>query len=107
MQIPINCPICNDPLLNTYVLEQCIKSCTNKLNHKFSCSLYNEIWQIKLQYDSDNIIVWFPVLKEITLCKGNWNTHKLGKNESIPYFEPDFSNFKALVIKIKMLILFS
>lgn len=112
MQVPINCPICNDPLLNTYKGSELIKSCTNKLNHKYSCTLL-DVFQVELRLQYDTILqrnlVWYNGINEIDFYIGNFNKISLSsiKENIIPWFEPDFSDYMSLVNKIKMLIIFS
>lgn len=112
MQVPVNCPICNDPLLNTYKGSELVKSCTNKLSHKYSITIIDVfIVETRLQYDTiaQHNIIWYNGVNEIDLYTGNFNKLPLSsvKQNVFPWFEPDFSDFSAVVNKIKMLILFS
>src|ERR1035437_4277922 len=112
MQVPINCPICNDPLLNTYKSSELVKSCTNKITHKYSCTTIDVfLVEVRLQYDTiaQHNLIWHNGVNEIGLYTGNFNKIPFAayKENVIPWFEPDFSDYSDLVNKIKMLILFS
>jgi hypothetical protein len=110
MSVPINCPICNDPLLNDFregfgdkhvVL---IKSCSKRIDHQYSCHINNQ----EMVY-----------LISITLKFGQffWNfNHNLfwmtkvrggSKSLTLPWFVPDFTDRYRLFKKLKTYVVFS
>lgn len=107
-----HCPVCGDPLINNFQERKfkttLIKYCTSKLNHKFHCDVLMDDYQdtvrsISLWNEPENLgILWYPEKKSCEV----WNT-KSPANTPLPYFEPDFSDYRKLISKIKIYILFS
>jgi hypothetical protein len=115
MKIPIHCPKCGDILLNEEVFKVSNvvvwrKSCTKRLGHKFA-AYYNiddsELSGICIQIVGNTEAHWdfknnlLSVNKNAKTLKDRLESTKL-----IPYFEPDLSNYKKLVSKMKTYILF-
>lgn len=119
MKLPIKCPICNDPLLNedVYLSKMWRKICANKLNHKFfviyevntdmivNFSIVddkNNAWRF---YPLDDTIAIYKDVK-LQLLKNLRRDGSLKNYKIIPYFEPDFSDFKKLINKLRTYTLF-
>lgn len=113
MKTPTNCLICNDPLLNTDVSDKITqvqrwqKSCSKYLNHSFFCQTYDEdIDYLSYVSFTTNYLecgcVWHPINKMFYI--NNKDVPSLWR--TIPYFEPDFSDFKKLIDKIKTYVIF-
>lgn len=111
MIIPINCPYCNDHLLNTFNIhiskyDNLLKSCSKRINHTYSC-LYD--------HNDDIIYVCFIIdwkrftwdykSKQLIVDNAFKNTDK--KSIIIPWFDPDFSNKKVIINKLKTCLTFS
>lgn len=112
MKAFINCPICNSPLMNNFQERRfkpvLTKYCNIKLNHNFSFEVQlddnqDTVKDMTLIYN-DLYIMWFPDEKR---CLA-WNKkNRTSLAISLPYFEPNFSNYQKLIEKIKLCILFS
>lgn len=109
MLIPINCPICQNPLKNYFNLATLDKECLHhthliKIRSKLDKS---EIDEILLTYNYQNAlvktVVWWRIIENYTLISTNNGLNLI----KIPYFEPDFSSFKKLREKISTYILLS
>lgn len=111
MITPSKCPFCNDILMTTFVYEPMkfrkefeIKNCFKLIDHSISFYLtdWGTIKFFEIPIGNENYARWtlFPNYKfHITF---------LGKEiTELPYFEPNLSNFGALVNKIKTYITFS
>lgn len=124
MKVPINCPVCGDPFVNhdnntpEYRGKISNKTCSRRLNHVLELSYdhnTDEVLSAHLTYDRTNMnyVVWFFdvhhvwVSKRVWIPKGNGFYEGEAKNLQLPWFEPDFSNLKKLVQKIKTYVLFS
>lgn len=111
MKMPINCPCCGAPLLNefrsTLVKEYLRKSCGSRLDHRFACTSYDEpydvMYSMGIEIDTENMIRvnWMFDIKQMFVCKGEDDTH------SLPYFEPDLSDYRKLVAKLRTYVMFS
>lgn len=114
MLMPKTCPICDEPVMNKFketydknrfALE---KTCDKKLDHIFFCASQkadeNEVFtvSISIRNKDEFSVAWYPTKKEV------WVSNNRGTGRtSLPYFEPDFSNFKKLITKIKTYLVFS
>jgi hypothetical protein len=115
MKIPTHCPKCGDVLLNEEVLGISStgvwkKSCSKRLGHKFSV-IYNinesEISGLCMQITNKAEAYWDFRNTLLTVSKKSKSLKELMKStQFIPYFEPDLSDYKKLVSKIKTYILF-
>lgn len=115
--MPSTCPVCHYPLVNDYVpnkdqTERLVKKCTHMLNHKLifgsHYKRHDEITMIELHFDFPLIINWGYIDEQLTHCyltKGPITTDNLPM--PLPNFEPDFSDYKKLVNKIKTYMVFS
>jgi hypothetical protein len=107
--MPSKCPICNKPMMNSYKLlvdgtEQLILKC-NGISHmiRFYSSTHDhdEVTWVSL-LANNKVIDWEPSIKRLGVSDVK------DENEIvIPYFEPDFSDYKKLLSKIKTYLVFS
>lgn len=112
MKAPINCPLCGDPLINDQKPIQNVytKECRRRLSHILEIDYdgeTDEVVNVILTYDRTNKsqVFWFYRFKEVTVVS---NANDDGGNDlRLPWFEPDLSNLKKLIQKIKIYILFS
>ncbi len=112
-----NCPFCNSPLLNEEATGRFIKnlwrkSCLFRLDHKFveTCKQSDDkVYILKIQIDKNLTAYWFFDNKKIAVvdCHISMLPKPEDKQTEIPWFEPDLSNYKLLVSKIKKYVLFS
>lgn len=127
MNVPINCPICGDPLINTFntTTNQVVyKNCRLRHDHIFSCAVFLDYFMDTENYGiKDRIeravftlsispplsIVIFPYVGVMDISKSLPNKEAVISNTKrlLFYIEPDFSDYKKLVNKLKIYILFS
>lgn len=112
MKAPTHCPICGDPLLNIFppaeeFSTRVDKSCNKRLSHGIAMICEDdEVKSLSIGLDRGTHLqaTWFFTLREIWILN-------MSKKEIpavvIPFFDPDFSNYKKLVNKIKTYLLFS
>ena len=114
MKIPINCPICNNILLNIIcqdIFKRDIlrKTCRNAKHGQIR--FQSVINKEDVEFLSFNYIG--NRSKDISTIHWNFNEKdcimvpKEGFVLELPWFEPDFSHYKKLLNKIKTCILFS
>ncbi len=111
MNMPANCPCCKGPLRNDFTAtDSLIKTCDKRIDHKFVCyshknTGYDIVHKATLLIDSTSRIeaCWWFYPKEFAI----YNLNDLKKVQWMPWFEPDFSNYKKLMEKVKTYILFS
>lgn len=113
MQIPINCPCCNGPLQNTFITtsvheEYLKKECFSKINHSFSCVVRTKDnmfcnANLSLNHKKDRWIVWNFDPQRLWLGVGL----ECSYTKDLPFFIPDFSNYRKLINKIKVYLTFS
>lgn len=110
--MPIKCLVCNDPLLNEYITyhdgSQLSKSCIKKIDHHLVFHSYlrdhDRVLQIWSRLRNQTLkIIWTPDTSQLEYSSSS-NYDKL---YNLPYFEPDFSNYKKLIEKIKLYLTFS
>ncbi len=111
MKMPTHCPCCGDPLVNefrsTIVKEYLHKSCRSRLDHKFACTSndepYDTMYSMGIEIDTQNLIRvnWMFERKEMFVCRDEDDVH------SLPYFEPDLSDYRKLVDKLRTYVMFS
>lgn len=113
MITPTHCPCCGGPLRNEFThQETLIKICDKRVNHRFASyshknSGYDIVLKATLMIDSASRLeaCWWFLPKEFAIY--NLNQQKVPKAHYMPWFEPDFSNYKRLIEKVKTYILFS
>lgn len=108
MKVPINCPLCGDPLINDErpIQNVCTKECRRRLSHILEIDYdteTDEVVNIVLTYDrtTKSQVFWFYRSEEVTAASA------ASKDLQLPWFEPDLSDLRKLVQKIKIYILFS
>ena len=113
MQMPIKCPVCHGPLLNNYMYlpdtEQLYKKCNKNINHDITFYGYwdgadkdDNVSIMEIRNKGKSIIQWHFTYEEKRIT-----VFTTDKRCQLPYFEPDFSNYKKLLNKIKTYIIFS
>jgi hypothetical protein len=111
MKIPIDCPICNSPLLNEYIgapqtqLQILHKSCKKTLGHRITFVAsphdHDTVQVISIDLSTDKRINWYPPIQNLLINSSD------GTDYHLPYFEPDFSSYNKLIQKIKTYMTFS
>lgn len=120
MITPTNCPCCKDPLLNNEILSKkkgsiWIKTCLKRLDHKFSLTCLSNpdiILHFSIQISPNTFATWdlSDESKNIKIRKGILGNIDLGLKLSqddftLPYFEPDFSDYKKTIKKVNRYII--
>lgn len=114
MLMPANCPICQEPLFNDFKDKPSRhafgwqKTCSKKLDHFFYCAAKTqddtEVYFISTSFGSNRQIVanWILPTQDLVI------TGKISGNRiPVPWVEPDFSNYRNLVKKLKTCLVFS
>ena len=110
MKIFINCPKCNDPLLNVFQQTYHIKKCKKYPDHYFqSWSMDDEdqLYSATIQlYPYRHMwAFWsfaeklYGVIADLSIPREDSDPYI--ENQPIPYFEPDFTHYDQLIIKMK------
>lgn len=109
MKMPSVCPICNSNMINEFIVgkdrkESLRKLCSLRLSHQLIFTSVNN------DYDLVDSLIFINVEFLVNFISGNSiliknYVHK--KTIVIPYFEPDFSNIKKMLNKIKLYSTFS
>lgn len=121
MKIPTSCPCCHDPLMNTYLETRSgpgnwKKTCANKLNHKFTClhtDFSEELSMISVEITNKINATWWPLSKTLVVSavdavsQDRFSNKGKSNHNFLPYFDPDFSNYKKLIDKLKTYVVFS
>ena len=110
MKMPDRCPICNGIMLidykNNKKKEFYKKSCT-QINHDICYVICPDdtVDRVSIYVNRQISVYWFtpPNEQTVVVTKGS----KIDNSLYLPYFEPDFSNYKQLIEKIKTYIVFS
>jgi len=111
MKAPINCPVCGDAMLNTFPPAEemdwrVTKSCTRRLDHKIVIIADNdEVSQMSIDLGNGLEAVFLFLLNNIWIQPTRGG--KKVNHTVIPFFEPDLSNYKKLVDKVKTYLVFS
>jgi hypothetical protein len=124
MDIPINCPICGDPLVNTFneTIDKVVyKNCRFRPDHIFSCTVYLKGFWNDNTYDHVDRVAFtlsmspilsvqiWPVDKTMMIA-GDAPTTKSGlsiNSKRLPFYvEPIFDDYPKLCQKLKTYILF-
>ncbi len=110
MKMPGQCPICRGVMSNEYSgqrQQHFVKQCTKKVTHHIVFKADSEnhdnvhYFFIALSGLSPGLrVFWYPENNHVLL-----DTFK--SSERLPYFEPDFTNYRKLISKLKTYILFS
>ncbi len=111
MKVPVNCPICGDPLLNyfgsdPYGAAFIQKSCDKRLSHKLFIVVVEEqvhSINVPLPYKLGWQATWLLKSQELWIVHPEDN----GSPVILPYFEPDLTDFPKLLQKIQTYMVFS
>lgn len=126
MNVPINCPICGDPLTNKFndtndkVLY---KNCRQRPDHIFSCAIFiagffnrptDRVERLSFTLSMNPIlsVEVYPVSEDNKIMSigksAPTETAALANAQKLPFYvEPDFTDYPKLVRKIKTYLLFS
>lgn len=105
--VPVNCPVCGDVMLTDFSRFSFTKTCKTKLSHGIviQATDYDQILKVSILYEVPQVwAVWHPLPERLEV-QDFGKTPILGT--PIPYFEPDLSNYKKLLEKIKTYLVFS
>lgn len=112
MKAPVNCPVCGDAMLNTFppaedLNNRVTKSCTSRLNHKIVILADgDEVSQMSIDLGNGLEAIFLFLMGKIWIQPTK--ASKKDKNFVVlPMFEPDLSNYKKLVEKVKTYLVFS
>lgn len=109
-EMPSKCPICREPLLNDYqniargrtrLTKKCHKFLDHRITIRASDIDHTYINWISIPWGDKSVINWYYGTGRLLL-----NTIE-GIDYHIPFFEPDFSDFKKLKDKLKTYLVFS
>ena len=112
MKVPTNCPVCGDPMLNVFppaedLDDRVTKYCTSRLNHKLVILVRdNKVDQLSVDLGNGLEAIFLFFMKHIWVQPTKSNKSGAG-HTVLPFFEPDLSDYKKLVSKIKTYLLFS
>lgn len=105
-----HCPVCKDPLLNTIFSDDNLiyKACKQRLYHSLFFiydSKKEVIKTIGINFGKNNACcAYFNLLDKILFIS---DASDFKEDLYIPFFEPDFSDYKKIISKLKTYILFS
>lgn len=112
--MPKKCPVCGEPVMNNFYEKvgkrefSLEKTCNKKLDHIFFCASKKAddanafVVSLSTRTKDPLSISWFPENKTLYVAKKD-----LMNRVQLPYFEPDFSNLRKLIKKIKTYLVFS
>jgi len=112
MRAPIKCPVCGDPMLNTFppaedMDNRVTKSCTRRIDHKITMIADgDEVSQMSLDLGNDQEAVWLFTLNAVWI-QARLHSKNPKNTVVLPFFEPDLSDYKKLVDKVKTYLVFS
>lgn len=114
MKVPTHCPICGDPMLNIFPPaedmgqgKKVTKYCNKKVTHGITMVCDDdEVTSLSLgmDYKTQLQATWLFNLRELWIWEGEKKEVPVIK---IPWFEPNFSNHRKLINKLKTYLLFS
>ncbi len=112
MKAPINCPVCGDPMLNIFPPAEdygnkVTKYCTRRIDHKITMIVEdNDVSQMSIDLGNGQEAVWLFILGAVWI-----QATKFSKDPKstmvLPWFDPELSNYKRLVEKVKTYLVFS
>ncbi len=109
MKVPIKCPFCGDPMLNIFPPAEdhhnkVTKYCNRRIDHSVTVLVEDEeVSQMAIDIGNGLQAVWLFILKAVWIQ----GTKKDQQVVILPFFEPDVSNYKRLVEKVKTYLVFS
>lgn len=108
MKLPIVCPVCGDIMLTEFedrIVANPSKKCNKRLSHSIICysDSNDDVSQIILRICSPSLtyVKWLFYGKYVRIEAENAQTIRL------PWFDPDFTDYRKLLDKIKTYIIFS
>ena len=113
MKIPDKCPCCQGILTNKFIINKNIlnKECDRYTNHRYSCVIHphphgDELVRIGIEIDNTKSIraYWWFITKQLGICQVHNKT--MENIVYLPFFEPDFLDYKKLINKLKTYIVF-
>ena len=113
MNILTHCPICHDPLINEFKAyldgkSFLVKICDKKLSHLFNFKVIDErITYIHLCFDGLGVSWFCNHIPEVYVCRTNDRREALSESCKLPYFEPDLTDCKKLIKKVRTYLIFS
>jgi hypothetical protein len=110
MEIYTNCPKCHDALLNDYSNNSLFQSCKKYVDHQiFFWSDKGKVFGVAIQIypNGSNNFVFCNLRKKFSKLYDGPTSLATAVEISVPYFEPDFSNYDALIKKFRTYITFS
>lgn len=117
MNLPIKCPICNKIMLTTYHESYSdsmflTKSCNQNITHKLEFNNYNsnsdQVYSIKFSaaFFPKVYMVWNFGNKLFSVIKENNREFAAPIVNDMPVFNPDFSDYRKLIEKVKIYLTF-
>ena len=111
MKVPTKCPFCGDTLLNTFppaedFNNQVTKYCNRRVIHKVTIIVENDevvTFSMSLEYNTKLQITWGFKSGKLWV----WDDKPFSPITYLPFFDPDFSDYRKLVNKIKTYLVFS
>lgn len=119
MKIFSRCPLCDDPLVNQFNMHGDIivyKNCRKRQSHIFSCMECNDHTHrlvFTLSVNPPLSVAFLMDISGIEVARIGVGKELpseqaiISASLELPFFEPDFSDIKKLINKIKILISFS
>lgn len=120
MKIYSRCPICNNPMVTSFgdskvpgikqIKSISIQECIKYLSHKisiYSISSTQEIYKIELMINTNPMqyVVWAYTYMECWIFSEKEDG--TFTKTILPFFDPDLSNYKKLIEKVKTYLIFS
>lgn len=108
MKLPSKCPACGDIMLTDFLGKSMVtKKCTKRLDHWIKMTSYSDEVsniQIKVSFNPPLWATWDFFMNMIHI-----NPVEIPKAAGliIPIFEPDLTNYRKLIDKLKTYIVFS
>jgi hypothetical protein len=124
MKMLVNCPCCNDPLLNEFYesisgFEYLRKKCTRKLDHYFMCVIIlykddniktmtrDDMTSMVIRIDTKlNVYAVWNFQAELLMLQKGCDVN-VETCTYLDFFVPDLSNYKKLVKKLNTYKVFS
>lgn len=117
MKMPTHCPCCHNPLLNEFTPtsidgEFLRKTCFTKVGHRFSCVTCrddNMADHAAIELFSKGLVkvnVIWDFQKQNVLVATSYLTN-IESIQTLPFFEPDFTDYQKLIDKLRTYLTFS
>lgn len=112
MKAPTHCPVCGDAMVNTFppaedLSERVTKSCTRRLSHKITILADgDEVSQMSIDLGNGLEAIFMFLMDKIWI-QPSFGSKKKTDFVILPFFEPDLSDYKKLVDKVRTYLVFS